>query len=91
MGYQCSCGHPWSYRGLAHTFHDSPHSLHTLLDLFFFPLLNWTLGTSSRPLRLSSIANTSRLLDRASRSDRLLFRSCESPLSSPLEIACLFV
>ena len=90
MGYQCSCGHPWSYRGLAHS-PRSPHSLHTLLDLFFFPLLNWTLDTSSRPLRLSSIASTSRLLNRASRPDRLLFRSRESPLSSPLEIACLFV
>jgi hypothetical protein len=91
MSYQCSCGHPWSYRGLAHTFQDPPHSLHTLLGFFFFPLLNWTLSTYSRPLRFSSIASTSRLLNRASCPDRLLFRSCESPLSSPLEIAYLSV
>lgn len=78
-------------RALARTFHDSPRSLHTLLDFFFFPLLNWTLDTSSRPLRLSSVASASRFLNRASRPDRLFFRSRENPLSSPLEIACLSV
>ena len=91
MSNQGSRGRPLFYRGLAHTFHDSPHLLHTLLGLFFFPLFNWTLDTPSRPLRLSSVASTSRLLNRASRPDRLLFRCRESPLSSPLEIARLSV